>query len=172
MTAPQSAAFWVWYNTGLKKSAKRSFKAAAKMLGRNPDTLRKWAAEYGWEKKAEEHDQEVETKLEELVIDAVIEDAGQVIKRQRKLIARFYGKIEKLLDDWEPSFGQMLELMRYEKALDDQPPTPGASGVNLSILLQHATPEVRGELHKLNGQLRRDGHLDLLGTGVGHPGFN
>jgi transposase-like protein len=172
MTAPQSAAFWIWYNTGLRKSGKRSFKAAAKILGRNPDTLRKWAAEYGWEKKAEEADQEVETKLDELVIDAVIENADQVIKRQRHLIARFYGKIEKLLDDWEPSFSQMLELMRYEKSLDeDQGAGPGA-GFSLAVLLQHAKPEVRSELHELNGRLRREGRLDLLGTGVGHPSSN
>jgi len=169
MTAPQSAAFWIWYNTGLRKSGKRSFKAAAKMLGRNPDTLRKWADEFGWEKKAEEHDQEVETKLEELVIDKVISDADEVISRQRHLIARFYGKLEKFLDSWEPSFSQMLELMKYEKSLDEDIGAQPGAGFNLAVLLQHAKPEVASELHELNGRLRREGHLDFHRPGVGHP---
>lgn len=169
MTAPQSAAFWIWYNTGLRKSGKRSFKAAAKMLGRNPDTLRKWAAEYGWEKKAEEADQEVETKLEERVFGRIIKDAEEAIGRQQELIAKIYGKIEEAIDGWVITPSLAIELMKYERTLDERI-DQGNAGFDLAILLRHASPEVRSELHKLNGRLHREGHLDLHRPQLGDPG--
>jgi len=169
VTITQAAAFWTWYNTGLQKGSKRSYEAAAEVLGRNPDTIRKWAKEYGWEKAAAEKDQEVLGKIEDKVTEGILDDVSAIIGRQRKLIAKLYDKIEAAIDKMEPTFGQLLELMEYERTLELQPAEGDkkSAGMSLYVLMQHLPPETRSEIQRASGELKRSGRFDMAGAGLG-----
>ena len=167
MTVTEAAAFWTWYNTGLRKGGKRSFKEAAEILGKSAETLRRWARDGDWEKAAAAKDAEVISSIEDMVTKEILEDTAQIIKRQRSLIALIYRRIMAGLENLTPTFDQMLELMKYEAQLGITTGGPGAgTGASLFLLMQNLSPEVRSDIHRANGELRRGGRFDMVGPGV------
>lgn len=172
MTVKQHAAFWAWYNTGIN-GTRRSYQATSRILGVHPDTLKSWSDKFNWEEEAAVQDREITNRVEEIVVDTILEDAKKIIERQRHLIAKIYSKIEKMIDKMEPSIEQILRLMEYERTLGQSTKSSHESaGLNLTVLLGHVAPEVRGAIHRANGELLRSGRFDLLGSGLGSQGRN
>lgn len=172
MTSPQYAAFLVWWKTGLEGSGKRSLRKAAKILGKSLQTLVDWHEEQDWEKLAAEKDRELQAEMEQVVFDQVLSVEREVIERQRKLIAVFYGLVMKGLKKIgeDMTFDKALRLMEYERSLSADPSGKG-TGIALQQIFQFLPPEARGAIHRAASEARDRG-LDLLRDGVGSPGRN
>lgn len=174
MTSPQYAAFLVWWKTGLEGSGTRSLRKAAKILGKGLQTLVDWHEEQGWEKLALEKDSELQGEMDRVVFDQVLSVEKEILERQRRLIARFYGLVEKSLNNPltapKLSLEAIIKLMDYEREMD-RDPSDRRTGISLQQIFQFLPPEARGAIHRAAGEARERG-VDLLGERLGSVGRN
>lgn len=174
MSPQDTAYFWTWYKTGLA-NGRRSFRKAARILNKGVDTLIEIAetSEPNWYELAEQKDFEIAQRLDEAVIDSILEDAKEVLGRQRLVIREFYKKIVEAIRNGQIEYklGDIIKLMEYEGR------TSGAvrseAGEALAEILQYVKPDVRSQLHRAYRESRLEfSGDDLLREKLGHTSSN
>jgi len=176
MTVPVQAAFWVWYQTGLEGSGRRSLRKTAKKTKRGLKTLVDWAETYSWDELAEEKDRETGAGIERAIMKKIIDNSTELLDRQRRLIALVYDKAYSYLMDEGTKVPPevLIRFLEYESNLHGSGAAPQA-GLTLRAVLEIASPEVRNGILQSYRELRggdRSGNVLRVGMGPGDPGRN
>ena len=175
MSPKDTVAFWTWYKTGLANN-RRSFRKAAKILGMSPGTLAKMADESDpdWYTLATQKDFELSRKIDDEIMFSLVEDAKEVLKRQRQIISLLYKKAVEAIkaNDVEYKLSDLVKLFEYEGRQTGA--VKSETGAALADLLKHLSPDTRGRLHNAVRRSRISGISDgdILRIGLEHPSSN
>jgi len=168
MTVPIQAAFWVWYQTGLEGSGRRSLRKTAKKLKRGLETLVEWSESYSWEELAEAKDRETAEAIDRAIMKKILDKSTEILDRQRQLIALVYDKATDYLLDPETKITPdvLLRFLEYESNLHGSGPKKQEETViTLRAVLEHLPSEVTNGFLRGYRELRNNGRTGVLPGG-------
>ena len=176
MSPQDTIYFWTWYKTGFGKSGKRSFRRAAKLLHKDIGTLVRLAesSDPTWYELAEQKDAEIIAQLDEAVIESILSEADEVLKRHRIVIRELFKKLVKAIQDdkIEYKLSDVIKLFEYDARQSGGRTAESDLGESLAGLLNFVGSDTRSELHRAYRRSRLLRDDDILGEKLGRPSSN